>query len=165
MGACTICSHPKVEEIDAALVRGESRRRVADWFHASESALQRHRTNCISPALVTAHAKATEEARYRSLLDRIEEQATRLERVIQKAEDGGSTGTMLSAIRELRAMLELLGKATGELKPDGTQVTVNIATSEEWQRIQAVIVGAVTPFPEARAAVGDALMALGTGHE
>jgi len=39
---CTICSHPKLAEIDAALLRREAYRSVAKRFGASESAVYRH---------------------------------------------------------------------------------------------------------------------------
>lgn len=61
------------------------------------------------------------------------------------------------AARELRAGLELLGKATGELMPDGSVTVINLATSQEWLEVQRRLLDALAPFPEARIAVGRAL--------
>ena len=68
----------------------------------------------------------------------------------------------MGAIREARGNLELLGKLTGELRERGIQPapqnTVNVlVTSPEWLKIRNVIARALQPFPEARAAVVEAL--------
>lgn len=156
--ACSVCSHPDVEAIDAALVGGTSRRTVAARFGMHASSVQRHKNAHLSPALV--HAMRSEPSRAIPLLERIESLVDRVEGVVTAAEADGKAQLMLSAVKEMRALLELLGKATGELKPDGTSITVNIATSEEWLRIRGAVVNAVEPYPEARSAIGTALLEL-----
>ena len=157
MSTCSLCAHPDVADIDAALAAGGSRRAVSQRFGVGEASVQRHRADHLSPALVTAATNAAEAQRFVTLIDRLELQATRLERVIEAQEAKGSVGTMLAAIRELRAMLELLGKATGELKPDGVHVTLNLATNPEWLEVQRRLLDALAPYPEARIAVAAAL--------
>ena len=155
---CKVCSHPDVEAIDAAIIGSVSRRTIAERFGIHASSIQRHKDAHLGPALV----KATKSNPDRSatLLDRIEKLVGRVETLVDTAEAEGKSGLMLSGVREMRALLELLGKATGELKPDGTSITVNIATSEEWLRIRGAVVQAVGPYPEARDAIGQALLEL-----
>lgn len=157
MAACTVCAHRLVEEIDAALVAGEGRRSIAKRFEVGEASVQRHRTSHLSPALAAAHHKAAEEGRHRTLLDRIEDLVDTIDGVMTGAKEEGKSGAILAAARELRAGLELLGKATGELKPDGVHVTFNIATNPEWLEVQRRLLSALGPFPEARIAVAEAL--------
>jgi hypothetical protein len=59
-----------------------------------------------------------------------------------------------NANREARANLELLGELLGELN---RQPQVNITLSAEWIEVRAVILSALTEFPEARAQVALAL--------
>ena len=48
--ACSICRHPRVAEIDAALWKSTAYRQVASNFHASESAIYRHSKHLATPS-------------------------------------------------------------------------------------------------------------------
>jgi hypothetical protein len=161
--ACSVCRHPDVADIDAALVGGTSRRAVSERFGIGASSVQRHKTKHLAPSLV--QAMRSEPSHAAGLLDRIEALIDRVERLVDAAEADGKPGLMLSGVKEMRALLELLGKATGELKGEGTSITLNVLTSEEWLRIQSAVVGAVAPYPDARAAVSTALLELGPGRD
>ncbi len=76
-----------------------------------------------------------------------------LERVEQEP---GNWQAILAFHREARRDLELVAKLMGELD-ERPRVTVMIAP-----QVQAVIINALTPYPEARAAVVDALAPLET---
>jgi hypothetical protein len=65
---------------------------------------------------------------------------------------------MLAAARELRACWELQAKLTGELTERPTTV-VNVLASPEIQNLTVVLLKALAPYPEARIAAADALMA------
>ncbi|HEV2070572.1 MAG TPA: hypothetical protein VGR26_12330 [Acidimicrobiales bacterium] len=159
MTACTICNHPEVDQIDAALASNVPAPQVASRWDLHPSSVKRHKGKHLSAALVQAH-QAAESDRALTLLDRIEELVNKVDRLVDTAEADGKPGLMLSGVKELRALLELLGKATGELKPDGAQITVNIATSEEWIRIRSALVAAIQPYPGAVEAVSTALAEL-----
>ena len=77
------------------------------------------------------------------------------------AEDGKS-GQALTVLREIRALLELLGKATGELDTRPLTV-VNLQTSPEWLAVRDVILSALMACPEARATVSGRLLELESG--
>jgi hypothetical protein len=74
-------------------------------------------------------------ARLRKLLDQAEN-------VLDAAVADKQGSLALAAIREVRANLELLGKATGEFK-DSPTVSVNLQSSPEWSKMRAEIVDAI----------------------
>jgi hypothetical protein len=62
----------------------------------------------------------------------------------------------LAAIRELRGLVELIARLTGELD-DRPVATVNIVASAEWIEVRTALYEALRPYPEAAAAVVGAL--------
>lgn len=159
---CTVCQHPDRPAIDAALLAGEPFRHIAARTGTSTGALQRHKEEHLPIALV--HAKEVEQvAQADDLLAQVRDLQRRTLRILDDAEKAGDRRTALAAIREARGNLELLGKLAGELQ-DGQ--TVNVVVSPEWQRVRAVVIAALLPYPEARAAVAGQLLALeaGDGH-
>ncbi len=62
-------------------------------------------------------------------------------------------------VKELRACLELSGRASGELN-DRPQVTLNLMASPEWLAVRDVILSALMAYPEARATVSGRLLEL-----
>ncbi len=161
--ACTCCAHPERDEIDACVTRGESTYHIADRFGLSASAVQRHARNHLSAALA-AMRTAEQEDRRATLLDRIETLIERAETLYDAASGEGKAAQALNVLRELRGLLELLGKATGELATTPT-VTVNLQTAPEWLAMRAVILSALIAYPEARNAVAGRLLELEAGPQ
>jgi hypothetical protein len=158
--ACTVCSHPKTEEIDRLLVGGTGYRQITKRFGVSISALSRHRKNHLSPALQRVHNKR-EEKRGESLLDRVERLITRLEALADDAAGGGQARLLLDTAQQLRETYKLFGKLTGEL--DDRPQVVNVLVSAEYQQVRDAIIGALAAYPEARVAVSRRLLELETG--
>ena len=71
--------------------------------------------------------------------------------------DHGDFRTELAGIGQARACLELLAKLLGELDE---RPQVNVVLSAEWISVRAVLLSALAPFPDARAAVAARLQAL-----
>jgi hypothetical protein len=158
--ACTACHHPEREAIDAAIVERQSYRAIARQWGLSKVAVARHVAH-VSRAL-TAIAADREEAAAGSLRERVEGLIRRTEVFLAAAEKTGAVAQGLAAVRELRALLELLGKASGELKPEGgPSVSVNVLASPEIVQVTTVLMRALAPYPQARIAVADALEADG----
>jgi hypothetical protein len=61
---------------------------------------------------------------------------------------------LLKAVDRIQRQLELQAKLLGELQQEGT---INVTVSPEWLSIRAVILQAVTPYPEAAKAITAAL--------
>jgi hypothetical protein len=70
---CTVCDHPKVEEINRALVAGEAYRNVSLRFDTSVMALCRHKQQHLPDLLAKAQAER-EAAQGEALLDQVEQQ-------------------------------------------------------------------------------------------
>ncbi len=104
---------------------------------------------------------AAEVVNANSLLDQVTSLRSRAITILDTAEESGDLKTAISAIREARGCVELLGKLAGELQD---APTVNVFVSAEWIEVQAVILGALEPHAEARFAVADALTNLNGNH-
>ena len=152
--SCTVCTHPKREEVDRALVEGVSAAEISGRYRTvGERAVRRHRSNHLPAKLVMAE-KAAEVAQADNLLDQVGDLQRRALAILDMAEKAGELRTALSAIREARGNLELLAKLLGDLDE---RPVVNLNVSPEWLELRAVIVGALEPHPEAMSAVVGAL--------
>lgn len=142
---CAICKHPRRQEIDELLIRGESARSIEKRFHVSDTTALRHKANHLVPVLSGAF-EAREVAYGQGLADSIQGsvqgQLREMRRCVDEAgailadaKQQKNPELALKAIRELsvshreiRASLELLGRLTGELDqaPARNQVQVAI---------------------------------------
>ncbi len=150
---------PHRPEVDHAILAGGSYRTVGRQFGVSHSAVARHVANCLQPSAIELAASGRAEAV--DLPDKVQELLATAEDLLAAARDAGQGAGMLAAMREARASIELLAKLSGQLR-SGDTTTVNVILSEhpEWQRIRAAMTEALAPFPDAAAAVGEALRAV-----
>ena len=147
--SCTLCEHPKREEIDRALVGETSNLSVSSVYGVSESAVRRHKANHLPARLVMAE-KAAEVVEANTLLEQVGDLQRRALAILDQAERTGELKTALSAIREARGNLELLAKLLGELDE---RPVVNLNVSSEWLELRTAIVIALEPYSDARGAV------------
>jgi hypothetical protein len=157
---CTICHHEKRDEIDAALVERQPFRHIAAHYSVSTSALVRHSDDHLPASLVKAK-EAAAIAHADTILSQVQDLRDRALIILNKAEEAEDYRGALSAIREARGCLELLGKLAGELQ-DGP--SINILVSPAWINLQSVIINALDAHPVAKIAVADALNAVEVGH-
>lgn len=157
---CTICHHDRHADIDAELVERMPFRHIAARYSVSTSALVRHSDDHIPAALTKAH-EAAAVAHADTILTQVQDLRDRALLILDKAEEAKEYRSALSAIREARGCLELLGKLAGELQ-DGP--TVNILVLPAWINIQTVLLGALDAHPDARLAVADALAGIEAGN-
>ena len=92
------------------------------------------------------------------LLSRVEALQRRTLAILESAEEIGELRTALSAIKEARGNLELVGRISKELDE---RPTLNLYMNPEWLELRAVIVGALESHREAREAVLRALESAG----
>ena len=111
---CSVCQHVSRAAIELSLVHGEPMREVAGRYSISKSALHRHRNAHLPKALVKAQ-EAEEIVRADSLLGEMEVLIEHGHEILTEARAAGEHRTALSAMREIRGCLELLGKVTGEI--------------------------------------------------
>ncbi len=168
---CTICRNERRQEIDEALVAGESLRSIALRFDTSHMAVRRHKEH-LSGKLIKA-AERREERHADSLVDQLDTLLSRAKALLDEVfpekrqnEQKVKPRDVAAVVREVRETLLLMGRMTGQLKGDGATVNVGIMFgSPEWGRVTAALMGALLPYPDARAAVGDALADLARGPE
>src|SRR5215203_636901 len=159
---CTVCSHEKRYEIDSILVeRSKPYRTIARQFDVSKDAVSRHVSSGHISELIALAADAASAAQADTLLDRIEDLQTRTLAILEASEETREHGTALSAIREARRNLELIGEVTKEL--DRTP-SFNLHLNPEWLEIRTAIVLALDPHPEAKDAVVRAIESVGNGR-
>jgi hypothetical protein len=149
---CTICEHPKVEEINKALLETQNIAKVAEQYGVNYYALYRHKDHI--PAILTQAQEAQEVAKADSLLAQVTELRDKALSILDKAEQAGDLRTALQGIKEARGCLELLARLQGELQE---QTTVNILINPQWLSLRTVILQALEPYSEARQAVARAL--------
>ncbi len=141
---CTVCSHARRPEVDAALLAGEPYRSIAQRFAASPDAVLRHKAH-VAPALAEAK-RAERVACADSLLGKVAELEADARRLGRTAEKAGDARTALAAVRELTRIVELLGRLRGELDAKGA-VNVNLGMSAgQWEEAtrRARVLGAIT---------------------
>ncbi|HEY3715133.1 MAG TPA: hypothetical protein VGL39_11455 [Jatrophihabitantaceae bacterium] len=155
-GVCSICSHAERQTIDEALVGAVPYRDIAGRHGVTPSSLTRHRKGHLSPAIVAVQAERNRDAAV-SVADRVDGLYDRASAILLAAESGKQAGLSLAAIRELRALCELLARLTGELDERPQTLVVNLQTSPEWLDVRTKILAALAVFPDARAAVVAAL--------
>ncbi len=153
---CTICTHPQRGDIDAALVAGEPYRSIAQRFAVSPDAVLRHKRDHLPAALVQARA-AGAVARADDLMSQVQQIQAKALDLLRRAEAEGDYRTALAGIREARGCLELLAELTQQLD---RRPQINVLLSPEWLTVRSALLTALYPYPEARAAVAERLLAL-----
>jgi len=148
MRPCSVCVHARRPEIDKALLEQATLESLAGVYGMSVASLCRHRQRHV-PALLRQAKRAEVVAQAGTLFDQVEGLRDRALGILGKAEGAGSLAVALTAIREIRGILELLGKLAGDLQSGS--VTINL--NPEWINLRMLIVNAVQPFPEARQAL------------
>ena len=157
---CTVCGHKRRADIDKALVERQPFRHIAAQHGVSTSALVRHHDDHLPAKLVRAK-RAAEAVEADALLDQVLDLKDKALGILDTAETEGDHKTAIAAIREARSCVELLGKLAGQL---ATAPTINITLSAEWMQVQATVISALAPHPEARIAVAAALEHHEAGH-
>ena len=152
-GKSAVDGHPDQEAIERALVRRMPVRQIAEHFNVSKSAIHRHAAK-LPAKLAEAVKKEDAQAHAESLVDRLEDLYGKAHAIIERAEKERRTKDALGAIKEARMVVETLAKITGELR-EGT--TINVFANSEWIEVRQVILTAVADYPEAKAALAEAL--------
>jgi len=113
---CTICRHASRDEIDQALIAGESFRNIAKRYGTSATALFRHRSRDLPTALVKAK-DASETVRADTLLERLKALNTETLTILREARATGTRDNELAlkAIARAERQLELEARLLGEL--------------------------------------------------
>lgn len=176
---CKVCSHPKLKQIERALVlRAQPIRVIAESYGISPYSVERHYHNHVSAEqrrLVYADARSEQAMVDRATADQIVKAdridvmgslarlSKRCERILDSAEKDGEDGLALSAIKELRHQITLAAKILGDL--DSTkQETVIIADHPAWLAMRDALFGVLNRHPQAKADFLQTFGRLGNGQ-
>jgi len=124
---CSVCNHPKLQEIDLALAQGKSYRSIAGQFCLTKTSIERHRRSHLPMHLVRAEKakKIVQADKILTGLVKLQDEAGEIGR---EAREAGDYKGALMAIRERVRISELFLKMAGELRESNTiKQTVEIA--------------------------------------
>jgi hypothetical protein len=113
---CSVCASPERAAIERALVEGVAIRAVARQHDVGRDAVARHARNGHVPLDVKVGAGRRADLHAVDLTARAEELYDRARKILEDAT--GRPTVELAAVRELRAVVELLAKLTGVPAPD-----------------------------------------------
>ena len=124
---CTICRHEKRDDIDRALLDGESFRNIARRTATSATALCRHKTQHIPRSLALAKETA-EEIQAGTLFERLRSVGRVTEEILREVRGAKNHTIALQAIGRIERQLELEARLLGELD-DSARVAIGIQVS------------------------------------
>lgn len=150
-GVCKICRHPQRAEIEAAIANGDPKHLVAKNFGLSTGGVQRHKLSCRVTALTKELARKAERIDILANLVLLADDAARAQ---QSAEREEKWGTVALLIGKRREVLDSIHEIQG---PD--EQSRDFTRDPRWIEAWNNVLGALSAYPEARAAVVRALSA------
>jgi len=125
---CSICIHPRREEIDQALVSGATERTIVDQFDVSKSAVHRHKTAHLPISLTHALERRVEkeeddllEYSIANRDERLRAQTERWSKIHEKAlellDDGDIKGAS-GLLKESRELEKMVAQEHGQFNSD-----------------------------------------------
>lgn len=113
---CSVCSHPRVRDINDDLAAGASSYDVASTYGLSASAVQRHWRNCVpedvAEAVRAGHADGIDALDGAALVSAMRALVVEAGELFSMLKRGYEAGTMSDA----RAMVSALGQATAAVE-------------------------------------------------
>jgi hypothetical protein len=141
-------------KVDERLLAGDSVREIADDVGASKSGVARHKGHI--PATLAQASAAAEVARADTSLDKLSAIEADLRKAMADAKRAKDPRTVIACARELIRLTELLAKIRGELN-DKAAVQFNFVNDSAWLTVVRQLLAVLERFPEAHAAVLEAL--------
>jgi len=123
---CSVCKSPRRGDIEQAILRNTSLRKIADQFGTSAWAIHRHAKHVARIIAKASESKARAATEATSLLTRVEGLLSECRKIAVAAKRDKAWPAAISALKEVRSCCELLAKLRGELQQPGTQVTVGV---------------------------------------
>lgn len=154
---CGGCIHPDRSDLDHDIaLKAESYEAIGRRHNLHKDAVRRHSAH-VSKALAKVLA---EEAGPRRAVDQLDKLFTRVEAVLSKAENGNNGTLAITAAKELRALVELHARITGELDESTKVQVLNLSTSPDWILTRDAMLDVLHAYPDARNAVASRLLAI-----
>ena len=110
---CQICISKHCEEINRALLAGESNRSIASKYGFDHNAVQRHRKHI--PAVLAKAKEVMEITKSDDLLEQTRDLLNQAQSITDEARKAGDLRTAVSGIGQIKNILELLMKVNLEM--------------------------------------------------
>jgi hypothetical protein len=136
--SCTICASSQRSVIEKDMLT-DSLREVARRHKTSKDIVHRHRKHLQIATTAAAEARGPEHGE--EVLAQLKELNSKARALVAKAETAGDARTALLGIRELKGLLELQAKLTGqlELKSQHNSLHLHLAPERAAQVAQAYL--------------------------
>jgi len=164
---CGACAHPDRASIELGLANRVPLRVLSKRYGLSIDSIHRHRHKHMTPELTAQlmtrgrlteidleHFRTTESE---GILHHLVALRARLYQSLDQADDEGKGSDVAKISSTLLKNLELTAKLLGDLNAGSTNLTQNILILPEYHGLRTAIMQALKPYPEARAAVANAL--------
>lgn len=111
---CTICSHPKRDEIEKAIAAGESYRSISHKYDVSYDAIKRHVKSGHIAKKIQKAKEAKDIKSGLTMLDKLQDLEVKADGAFDIAQKQKNPRGMCAAIQAKKGVIELAGKVTGE---------------------------------------------------
>lgn len=146
---CTICAHPRIDALNADIVRGIALNAVARKYGLDGTSVHRHAKNHLTEEMRREIAVEIKRERAQAVATELNDErldiastydalARRVERLISKAEEEGNDGLALASMEGLRKVLHDMAIMQGKLAQQLT-VQVTLMESREWIELRAIL--------------------------
>jgi hypothetical protein len=149
---CTFCKSEKRAELEQALLSGEiTQAEAAKILKRNQAQISRHMRSHLP-----AHLKpVVAEPLGLNIISQLVDMNRQTREILAEAREDGDNRLALRAIERAESQLELQAKLLGKID---SSPKINIVLSSEWQRLRAIILSVLEPYPEARKALSAALL-------
>ncbi|MDO4356535.1 MAG: hypothetical protein Q4E13_08510 [Clostridia bacterium] len=148
---CSVCAHEQSEQITSELVNGVPLRTLAEKYGLSVGALHRHKQHIVAQMANSGDVGELQEPG--TVLKRIADLDERADRLYREAVKNKDLLNATRALKELREIISLYAKLTGELNTQAQVVHQHLHVTPEWITLRQQMLSALAPYPEARAAL------------
>jgi hypothetical protein len=162
-----VVQHPALSSIELSIANSVSIPKLADRYNISKDALYRYARTIPAERLAMLRYPREGESpvdlenlrRTESelVLQRVTTKLSDMEMLFRLCIEDDDRRSAISAAREYREFLEIEARMLGELVTGDRHLHVHLTSSPEYLKLRARLVAALTPYPEALAAVMDAL--------
>ncbi len=129
---CRVCAHPRLDQIEAELVKaGTVRRALARSLGIGRMSLQRHAQLHLPERLKRAAEAAKRAPAAQETLQKLADLNTLAKGVFTKGYNTENLTAAVSALRELRKIVELEGRLLGQLNDGSTTNVLAVTLSPE----------------------------------
>jgi len=129
-GRCRICAHPRLDQIEAELVKaGTVKRALARSLGVGRMSLQRHAQLHLPERLKRAAEAAKRAPAAQETLQKLADLNTLAKGVFTKGYNTENLTAAVSALRELRKIIEFEGRLLGQLNDGSTTNVLAVSLS------------------------------------